>query len=91
MTLSSPDSDEYDAVWSQDGTRIAYVSDRGTDDDNRNNYDIWILDLSQPERPIRVTRNGSWDDCPAWDPSGKFICFRSNRGGSWAIWKIAVK
>lgn len=91
VTLSSPDADEYDAVWSQDGTRIAYVSDRGTDDENRNNYDIWILDVSQPDRPTRVTRNGSWDDCPSWDPSGKFICFRSNRGGSWAIWKIAVK
>jgi Tol biopolymer transport system component len=90
VTLSSPDADEFDAVWSQDGTRIAYVSDRGTDDDNRNNYDIWVLDVSQPDRPQRVTRNGSWDDCPSWDPSGKFICFRSNRGGQWAIWKIAV-
>jgi len=91
VTLSSPDADEFDAVWSQDGTRIAYVSDRGTDDDDRNNYDIWVLDVAQPDRPERVTRNGSWDDCPSWDPSGKFICFRSNRGGSWAIWKIAVK
>jgi hypothetical protein len=91
VTLSSPDTDEFDAVWSQDGTRIAYVSDRGTDDDGRNNYDIWVIDVAQPDRPIRITRNGSWDDCPAWDPSGKFICFRSNRGGQWGIWKIAIK
>jgi Tol biopolymer transport system component len=91
VTLSSPDADEFDAVWSQDGTKIAYVSDKGTDDDGRNNYDIWVIDVAQPDRPIRITRNGSWDDCPAWDPSGKFICFRSNRGGSWNIWKIAVK
>jgi Tol biopolymer transport system component len=91
VTLSSPDADEFDAVWSQDGTHIAYVSDRGTDDDGRNNYDIWVLDVAQADRPIRITRNGSWDDCPSWDPSGKFICFRSNRGGQWAIWKIAVK
>jgi len=91
VTLSSPDADEFDAVWSQDGTRIAYVSDRGTDDDGRNNYDIWVLDLSAPDRPQRITRNGSWDDCPSWDPTGKFLCFRSNRGGQWAIWKIAVK
>ncbi len=91
VTLSSPDADEFDAVWSQDGERIAYVSDRGTDEENRNNYDIWVLDVSQSDRPVRITRNGSWDDCPSWDPSGKFICFRSNRGGQWAIWKIAVK
>lgn len=91
VTLSSPDADEFDAVWSLDGTRIAYVSDRGTDDENRNNYDIWILDTNDPERPTRVTYNGSWDDCPAWDPSGRAIYFRSNRGGSWNIWKIALK
>ncbi len=85
------DADEFDATWSRDGNRIAYVSDRGTDEDGRNNYDIWVLDVDHPEHPIRITANGSWDDCPSWDPSGRFIYFRSNRGGDWAIWKIAVK
>lgn len=84
-------ADEFDAGWSRDGNRIAYVSDRGTDEDGRNNYDIWMLDVDHPEHPVRITSNGSWDDCPSWDPSGRFIYFRSNRGGDWAIWKIEVK
>lgn len=85
------DADEFDASWSRDGNRIAYASDRGADEDGRNNYDIWILDVDHPDHPVRITSNGSWDDCPSWDPSGRFIYFRSNRGGDWAIWKIAVK
>ena len=49
-----------------------------------------VLAPGGPERPVQVTTNGSHDDCPAWDPSGQTIYFRSNRGGEWAIWKIDV-
>ncbi len=85
------DADEFDAVWSRDGNRIAYVSDRGVDEEGRNNYDLWVIDVDHPDRPERVTTNGSWDDSPAWDPDGHTLYFRSNRGAEWGIWKIAVK
>ncbi|MCS7033950.1 MAG: hypothetical protein NZ561_08135, partial [Phycisphaerae bacterium] len=85
---NTPDIDEFDAVWNKDGSRIAFVSDRGVDEDQRNNYDIWVMDLARPDQPIQITTNPSHDDCPAWDPSGQFIYFRSNRGGEWNIWKI---
>jgi Tol biopolymer transport system component len=88
---NSPDSDNFDPVWSKDGSRIAFVSDRGLDEDRHHNRDIWVIDLAHPEQPIQVTTNGSVDDCPAWDPSGDAIYFRSNRGGEWGIWKIGVK
>ena len=57
----------------------------------RVNYDIWVLDPAHPERPLRITSNASWDDCPAWDPGGAVLYFRSNRGGEWGIWKINLK
>ncbi len=88
---NDPDSDSYDPAWSREGGQIAYVCDRGMDEDRRRNPDIWILDLSHPDKPIQVTTNGSVDDCPVWDPSGNAIYFRSNRGGQWGIWKISVK
>jgi hypothetical protein len=88
---NDPDSDCYDPSWSKDGNEIAYVSDRGVDEDQRRNPDIWILDLSHPDKPIQVTTNGSVDDNPIWDPSGEAIFFRSNRGGQWGIWRISVK
>ena len=87
---ASPEFDNYDPVWSKDGNKIAFASDRGVDADGRHNYDIWVADLRHPEQPTQVTTNGSWDDCPAWDPSGKYLYFRSNRGGGWAIWRIDV-
>lgn len=86
-----PDTESFDPVWSKDGNRVAFVSDRGTDADSHNNFDIWIMDMRHPDKPTRVTTNGSWDDNPAWDPGGRYIYFRSNRGGSWGIWRIALK
>lgn len=88
---NDPDCDCYDPAWSKDGSLIAYVCDRGMDEDHRRNADIWVLDLSHPDRPIQVTTNGSVDDRPQWDPSGNAIYFRSNRGGQWGIWKVAVR
>lgn len=88
---NTPDIDEYDAAWSRDGSKIAFVSDRGVDEERRNNADIWLMDLAQPDQPTQLTSNASHDDSPAWDPSGEAIYFRSNRGGEWAIWKLSVK
>ena len=52
---------------------------------------VWLTDLTHPEEPTRVTANASHDDRPVFDPTGQFLYFRSNRGGAWGIWKIAVK
>ncbi|HEV2296150.1 MAG TPA: PEGA domain-containing protein [Tepidisphaeraceae bacterium] len=87
---NTPDIDEFDPSWSRDGSRVAFVSDRGQDEEKRQNYDIWTLSVERPQQPVQITTNGSHDDCPAWDPSGQSIYFRSNRGGEWAIWKIDV-
>ena len=88
---NTPDADDFDPAWNHEGTKIAFVSDRGVDEDQRHNFDIWVLDFAHPGPPIQLTTNGSWDDCPVWDPSGTHIYFRSNRGGEWAIWRITVK
>ena len=99
---SDPDSDCYDPAWSRDGSTIAFVCNRGFANypvmDNgqvvnqrQRNADIWTVDLTHPQNQVQITTNGSVDDCPAWDPSGNYIYFRSNRGGQWGIWKIAVK
>ncbi len=88
---NSPDADDFDGTWNHEGTKLAFTSDRGVDEEQRHNFDIWLMDLAHPGQPTQLTTNGSWDDCPVWDPSGKWIYFRSNRGGEWGIWKIAVR
>jgi WD40-like Beta Propeller Repeat len=100
--INDPDSNCYDPSWSKDGGMLAYVSDRSFAiypvlenglivNERDRNPDIWFVDLANSGKPQQVTTNGSIDDCPAWDPSGDSIYFRSNRGGQWGIWKIAVR
>jgi hypothetical protein len=88
---NTPDIDEFDPAWNKDATRIAFVSEAGVDEERRQNYDIWVLDMARTERPVQITTNGSHDDHPAWDPTGSALYFRSNRGGEWAIWKISSR
>jgi Tol biopolymer transport system component len=99
---NDPECESYDPAWSKDGSMMAFACDRGMAtypvlqdnrivDERHHNADIWIVDLAHTDKPIQITTNGSVDDCPVWDPSGNFVYFRSNRGGQWGIWKIAVK
>jgi Tol biopolymer transport system component len=93
----TPDVDEFDPAWSDDGRRIAFASDRGRTKDAPDNYDLYVLDVTRPgggaaaAEPIRVTHNGSWDDSPAWDVGGGALYFRSNRGGEWNVWRIELR
>lgn len=87
---NTPEVDEFDPTWSRTGGKIAFASDAGADDSNRRNYDIYVMTVADPQSPVRVTRNASWDDSPAWDPTGKSLYFRSNRAGKWGIWKAGV-
>jgi hypothetical protein len=100
--INDPDSECYDPTWSRDGGMMAYTCDRAVAtypvlengrivDERRRDADIWTIDLANSGKPQQITTNGSVDDCPAIDPSGDSIYFRSNRGGLWGIWKIAVK
>jgi hypothetical protein len=87
----SPDSDDFDAAWSPDGTRIAFVSNRTSHPETGESYDIWMLDLTRRGRPVQLTENGSWDDQPVWDTGGNDVYFRSNRGGQWGVWRMPVR
>jgi Tol biopolymer transport system component len=85
---NSPDADDFDPAWSQDATHIAFASDRAKSGTEAKNFDIWVMSADNPNQPIQVTGNQSWDDCPQFDPTGRAIYFRSNRTAQWGIWKI---
>ncbi|MDB5328497.1 MAG: transcriptional regulatory protein-like protein [Phycisphaerales bacterium] len=86
------DDDNINPSFDSNGGRIAFASDRGKEaEDGRNNFDIWIMDVANSGQPKQITRNGSVDDLPVFDPTGDAVYFRSNRGGSWGIWRISVK
>ena len=56
----------------------------------RPNFDIWTMNADGSE-VTQLTTNGSLDDHPVWDPKGRYIYFRSNRGGFLEIWRTDVQ
>jgi dipeptidyl aminopeptidase/acylaminoacyl peptidase len=76
--LTTGDWDESMGVWSPDGTRIAFASNRTEEPDGNANSDLWIVsaDLDEPtDRPMRVTSNEGSDGSPAWSPDGRTLTY----------------
>lgn len=67
---------ESDPVWSPDGTRIAFVSNRESQWDRTNNTDIWVASARPGSQPRRLTSYPGADMGPlAWSPDGRMIAY----------------
>jgi dipeptidyl aminopeptidase/acylaminoacyl peptidase len=72
VRLTSGDFDDGAPAWSPDGTRIAFVSNRGSDARIFSERDIWLHDLASGV--VRRLTTGYWLDGPlAWSPDGTQI------------------
>jgi len=74
-------------TWTPDGRYILYTSMEGTDPTGRPNEDIWMMKADGSEKQ-QLTTNGSSDRFALMSPDGDEIYFLSNRGESWAIWRM---
>jgi dipeptidyl aminopeptidase/acylaminoacyl peptidase len=74
-TLTTGEYSETSPVWSPDGQKIAFVSNRTADPDRNNNTDIWVID-AKPNAPIKqLTTWKSADSAPQWSPDGQQIAY----------------
>jgi tricorn protease len=82
--LVSHEADEATPLYSPDGTRLAFVSNRAGDDD------IYVLDLASGS-VTRLTYGDATEDLDAWSPDGRWIYFADGRqdpGGHPDVWRI---
>ncbi|HIE03379.1 MAG TPA: hypothetical protein EYP61_01330, partial [Candidatus Latescibacteria bacterium] len=70
-------------VWSPDGKKIAFVSDRYSTA-QQGNDDIFVMN-ADGTRIVRLTEDPGYDFAPQWSPDGKYILFTSSRYGGQEI------
>ncbi len=73
--LTENRNNDWDPVWSPDGNRIAFESDRKGDFVN---FDIYVMDADGGNLQ-KLTNNRAWNGGPSWSPSGERIAFWSNK------------
>src|SRR3984957_6599313 len=79
--------DDREPVYSHDGTKIAFSSDRGNP--LGSDYNIWVLDLKKGGLK-QLTTNPAEDSIPSWARDDKEIAFASTREGGRTLWPVTV-
>jgi len=69
------DYDEEGAVWSPDGSAIAFVSNRTPDPDKNENSDIYVIEAKPGAAMRQLTTWKGSDNSPRWSPDGSQIAY----------------
>jgi PKD repeat protein len=80
--LTNNPADDHSPIWSSDGSRIAFVSNR----DNGNN-DIFIMN-ADGSNLINISNNPANDESPTWSSDGSQVAFVSDRDGNREVYIV---
>jgi len=76
VQLTSGPFDDSSPVWSPDGTRIAFASNRTLPDaDSNQDRNIYIVEAKAGYVPRAIATSPGDDDSPAWSPDGRWLLY----------------
>jgi TolB protein len=82
--LTVDDAEDGRPVWSPDGKRMLFTSNRN------GNRDLYLMEMDSGVLH-RLTSHPADDRYPSWSPDGTQIAFASNRSGSPDIWVMTLR
>ena len=80
--------DDREPIYSHDGSKIAFSSDRGNPLGSDNN--IWVMDVKTGTMR-QLTTNPAEDVMPAWSADDKEVIFTSSRDAYKTLWAVNVE
>ena len=80
--------DDREPIFSHDGSKIAFSSDRG--DPLGSNNNIWVMDVKSGAL-TQLTTNPAEDVMPAWSADDKEVIFTSSRDTYKTLWAVNVE
>ena len=86
--LTVPPSDTWGdntPVFDPDSRRVAFARRLGEEA-----HDLYVVDLAEPGREVRVTTGSHVLVGHDWTPDGQQLVFSSNRSGRFGLWAVAV-
>jgi Tol biopolymer transport system component len=81
--LSQQDNVDGGALWSPEGTRLAFTSVRD------GNVEIYVMN-DDGTGVLRLTEHPAEDWVGNWSPDGTRLAFQTNRDGNWEIYTVNV-
>ena len=75
-------AEDFDPVWSPDGTQIAFRTHRDGDEE------VYLMNAEGSDQRNLSNAPNDGDYSPAWSPNGEWIAFMSDRAGNNNIWII---
>ena len=76
--LYASKEEKYASCWSQDGRYLAYISRSGFEGQR---WDIRVLPMTEPGKPIPVVATPANESGPAFSPDGKWLLYSSDESG----------
>ncbi len=80
--LTNNPAEDFDPVWSPDGTQIAFRTHRDGDEE------VYLMNADGSDQHNLSNAPNRGDYSPAWSPDGEWIAFMSDRAGNNNIWVI---